>query len=138
MAPRKKPVAVAAPPLPPLVLGNDQLGGLSAFEEQLLAKLLLVKDVLVCVKRGWWCETLHLLLWLRQSGCCQDATRGGASQRCIDALRRAARRAARCAAHCFVLRRRAAGHALQMADPPPSPLPPPMHTYRTASAPTHG
>jgi hypothetical protein len=43
MGPRKK---AAAPP-PPLVWGNDQLGELSPWEEQLLAKLRLVKDVQV-------------------------------------------------------------------------------------------
>jgi hypothetical protein len=43
MGPRKK---IAVPP-PPLVWGNDQLGDLSHWEEQLLAKLRLVKDVQV-------------------------------------------------------------------------------------------
>jgi hypothetical protein len=43
MAPRKK----AAAPLTPLVFGNDQIGDLTAFEEHLLAKLRLVKDVRV-------------------------------------------------------------------------------------------
>jgi hypothetical protein len=43
MGPRKK----VSRPLTPLVLSNDQLGELSEWEEQLLAKLRLVKDVQV-------------------------------------------------------------------------------------------
>jgi len=43
MAPKKK---VIAPPTP-LVLQTDQLGDLTHWEEQLLAKLRLVKDVQV-------------------------------------------------------------------------------------------
>ena len=43
MGPRKR----VPPPLTPLVLALDQLGDISVWEEQLLAKLKLVKDVQV-------------------------------------------------------------------------------------------
>lgn len=57
MGPRKK---VAPPPIP-LVIASDQLGDLTHWEEQLLAKLQLVKDVQVLMEQYSAMQAVHAI-----------------------------------------------------------------------------